>query len=89
MLSFFCGVEVLATSTSLLLSQHNYVIDLLCKHNMLDSKLVSTPLSVGTSLFTNDGIASANATLHRHVVGGLQHLQIILLDISFAVNKLS
>ena len=88
MLSFFCGVEVLATSTSLLLSQHNYVIDLLCKHNMLDSKLVSTNLFVGTSLFT-DGIALANATLHRQVVGGLQHLQIIRLDISFAVNKLS
>ena len=49
-LSFVYGVEVLATSTGLLLSQQKYVIDILSKHNMLDSKLVSTPLVVGTSL---------------------------------------
>ena len=41
--SFFYGVEVLATSTGLLLSQQKYVIDLLSKHNMLDSKPISTP----------------------------------------------
>ena len=43
-LSFFCGVKVFATSTSLILSQQKYVIDLLSKRNMLDSKPVSTPL---------------------------------------------
>ena len=31
-LSYFCGVEVLATSSSLLLSQQKFVIDLLSKH---------------------------------------------------------
>ena len=51
-LSFFCGVEVLVTSTGLLLSQQKYVIDLLSKHNMLNSKPVSTPLVVGTSFVT-------------------------------------
>ena len=40
-LSYFSGVEVLATSTGLLLSQQKYVIDLLSKHIMLNSKLVS------------------------------------------------
>ena len=43
-LSFFCGVEVLAIPTSLLLSQQKYVVDLLSKHSMLSSRLVSTPL---------------------------------------------
>ena len=57
-LYFFCGVEVLATLTSLLLSQQKYVIDLMSKHNMLGSKLVSTPLVIGTSL-------AANMVLHR------------------------
>ena len=57
-LSYFCGVEVLATSSGLLLSQQKYVIDLLSKHNMLDSKHVSTPLSMGTSMTANDGIES-------------------------------
>ena len=74
-LSFFCGVEVLTTSTGLLLSQQKYVIDLLGKHNMLDSKPVSTSLVVGTSLTAIDGTVPVNATMYRQVVGGLQHLR--------------
>ena len=70
-LSYFCGVEVLPSSSGLLLSQQNYVIDLLNKHNMLDSKLVSTLLVVGISLIGNDGIASVNATMYRQVIDGL------------------
>ena len=71
MLSFFCGVEVLATPMGLLLSQQKYVIDLLSKHNMLGSKPVSTPLVIGTSLTANDGTVSINATMYSQVVGGL------------------
>ena len=86
MLYFFCGVEVLATITSLLLSQQKYVIDLMSKHNMLGSKLVSTPLVIGTYL-------AANMVLHRlmycQVVGDPQHLRMTQLDISFIVNKFS
>ena len=89
MLSFFRGVEVLATPMSLLLSQQKYVIDLLRKHNMLSSKLVCTSLAVGTSLTTNDGTTQVNSTIYRHVVGGLQHLRMTRSDISFVVNKLS
>ena len=88
-LSYFCGVKVLATSSGLLLSQQNYVIDLLRKHNMLGSKLVSTPLVGGTSLTTNDGIAQVNATMYCQMIDGLQHLWMTRLDISFELNKLS
>ena len=49
---------------SLLLSQQKYVIDFLSKHNMLDSKLVSTPLVIGTSLTATDGYALVNATIY-------------------------
>ena len=73
-LSYFCGVEVLPTSMSLFLSQQKYVIDLLSKQNMLDSKSVSTWLVVDTSLTTNDGVALVNTTIYCLMVGGLQHL---------------
>ena len=62
-LSFFDGVEVLATPTGLLLSQQKYVIDLLNKYNMLGSKPVSISLVVGTSLIVKDGIVPVNATM--------------------------
>ena len=75
-LSYFYGVEVLATSSSLLLSQQKYVIDLLRKHNMLDSKPVSTPLVMGTSLTSNDGTTPINATMYRQVmVASTMHAQ--------------
>ena len=64
-LSFFYGVKVLVTLTGLLLSQQKYVIDLLCKHNMLGTKPVSTSLVVGTSLTAKDGVAPVNATVYR------------------------
>ena len=89
MLSYFCGVEVLATSTGLLLSQQKYVIDLLSKHNMLSSKPVSTSLATGTSLIAHDGTAPVNDTTYRQVVSGLQHLRMTWSDISFVVNKFS
>ena len=88
-LSFLCGVEVLATSMCLLLSQQKYVIDLLRKNNILDSKPVSTPLIVGTSLTAIDGFVPINSTMYLQVVGGLQHLRMTCPDISFLVNKLS
>ncbi|KAG6477837.1 hypothetical protein ZIOFF_061269 [Zingiber officinale] len=88
-LSFFCGFEVCPTSNDLLLSQQKYVIDLLSKHYMLDSKPVSTPIAAGSRLTLHDGSSFFDATKFQQVVGSLQHLRMTHSDISFAVNKLS
>ena len=88
-LSFFRGVEVLATSTGLLSSQQKYIIDLMSKHNMLDSKSVSTLIVVSTSLTATDGTALVHATIYRQVASGLQHLLMTRPNIFFAMNKLS
>ena len=88
-LSLFCGIEVRATLNGLLLSQQKYVTDLLSKHNMLDSKSVSTPITGGSRLTLHDGSSSFDTTKFWQVVGGLQHLRMTRPDISFAVNKLS
>ena len=65
MLSHFCGVKVLVTSTSVLLPQQKHVIDLLSKHNMLSSKPFSTLLAIGTSVIANDGTALVNVTMYH------------------------
>ena len=70
-MSYFCGVEVLDSSSGLLLSQKKYVIDLLRKHNMLGSKRVSTLLAVGTSLTVNGGTTLVNASIYRQEISGL------------------
>ena len=71
------------------LHKQKYVTDLLSKHNMLDCNPISTSLVVGTSLTAHDGTMPIDTTMYRQVVGGLQHLWMTRLDISFAVNKLS
>ena len=89
MLSFFCGVEVQATITGLLLSQQKYVINLLSKHHMFNSKLVSTSLAIGTYLTATNGSTPTNATMYCQVVGGFHRLRMTRPYISFAINKLS
>ena len=89
MLSFLCGVEIFATSMGLLLSLQKCVIDLLSKHNMLDSKPISNPFVVGISLTTIDGFALVNTTMYHQVVGDLQHIRMARPNISFVVKKLS
>ncbi|KAG6489517.1 hypothetical protein ZIOFF_050790 [Zingiber officinale] len=61
-LSLFYGIEVRLTSNGLLLSQQKYVIDLLSKLNMLDSKLVYTPIAAGSRLTFHDGSSSFDTT---------------------------
>ena len=56
---------------------------------MQDAKTVSTPLSTSLPLTLIDGIAPADPTLCRRVIGALQYLSFTHLTISFAVNKLS
>ena len=56
---------------------------------MLGSKLVSTLLAVGTSPTAIDGTTPINAIMYRQAVGGLQHLWMTKLEISFVMNKLS
>ena len=56
---------------------------------MLDSKPVSTPLDVGTSLTVHNGAVLVNATMYRQDVGELQHLRMTHPDISFFMIKLS
>ncbi|CAB4284162.1 unnamed protein product [Prunus armeniaca] len=58
------------TTTSLFLSQHNYICDLLSKAHMDDAKEVRTHMTTSNSLVLHDG-SPTNATKYRQLVGGL------------------
>ncbi|KAK0605599.1 hypothetical protein LWI29_028589 [Acer saccharum] len=87
--NFFLGFEAFRDSTGLYLTQSKYVLDLLKKTNMLESKPIDTPIAAGTKLSLSDGIAFSDPTLYRSTVGALQYLTNTRPDISFVVNKLS
>jgi len=88
-LHFFLGVEVIPTRTSLFLSQHKYIRELLASTYMNGAKDVSTPLSTTKSLQLVDGSAAVASSEFCSIIGRLQYLSLTRPDISFAVNKLS
>uniref|UniRef100_A0A2N9EEM0 Reverse transcriptase Ty1/copia-type domain-containing protein n=1 Tax=Fagus sylvatica TaxID=28930 RepID=A0A2N9EEM0_FAGSY len=88
-LKFFLGIEVINTPTGVLLSQQQYITDILSRTKMLEAKPVSTPMASSTNLSAYEGEPFPDHTLFRSTVGALQYLSIIRPDIAFAVNKLS
>ena len=88
-LHYFLGVEVIRSSNSLILTQTNYVNEILNDELMTDCKSVNTPMSASELLTLSDGTHLTDATRYRRVLDRLQYLSFTRLDIAYAVNKLS
>lgn len=86
-LHFFLGIQCCCTSSSLMLSQQKYIVDLLKKTNMNNCKPMSSPMFASTKLSAFDSISMDDPTLYRSVVGNLQYLLITRPNLSFVVNR--
>ncbi|CAM8940349.1 unnamed protein product [Rhodiola kirilowii] len=49
-LNFFLGIQITRSSSGISLSQHNYILDVLARSKMLDSKPISTPADPSSRL---------------------------------------
>jgi len=65
------------------ISQRKYAMDILKKFNMGNCKVPAMPMNVNEKLCRDDGAELANATYFRSLVGGLNYLTHIKLDIAF------
>lgn len=90
-LHYFLGVEVQQTPKGLFLTQKKYIHELLCRTNMLQSKGIATWMVPAKKLVHQGGtpLSPADTTKYLSVVGALQYLSLIRLDISFYVNRVS
>lgn len=88
-LNYFLGIDVNKTSNGLHISQAKYIADILVKHKMAYSSLVSTPMSTGHSLTKNSKAVISNASQYRSIVGALQYVTLTRPEIAFSINKLS
>lgn len=88
-LHYFLGIEVTRSQKGLHLMQHRYILDLLTRTNMVDTKPVSTPMQTTSKLTLHDSSLLADATQYRLIFRSLQYLAFTRPDISFAVNRLS
>lgn len=73
----------------MLLSQQQYILDILDKASMATTNSVTTLMPSKSALYISDGTPFASASQFRQIVGCLQYLSLTHPDIAFSVNKLS
>lgn len=86
-LHYFLGIECHRNSSSLVLSQQKYIMDLLIKANMTNCKPFSTPMSPSSKLAALESISVEDLTLYRSIVGTLQYLLFTRPNLYFSVNR--
>ncbi|KAG8486268.1 hypothetical protein CXB51_019636 [Gossypium anomalum] len=86
-LNYFLGIEVTYSSNGVFLIQQKYIQDLLCRALMDKSNSSPTPMVSTCQLSSHEGSPIEDEHLFRSIVGALQYVVIIRLNIAFAVNK--
>ncbi|BBN67227.1 transposable element gene [Prunus dulcis] len=86
-LHYFLGIEVKFTSDLLCLTQAKYVAYLLKGATLHEANPCLTPVATGSQLSSLHGSSLSDPTQYHSLVGVLQYLTLIHLDISFAVNQ--
>ena len=88
-LNYFFGLEVSFSANGYYLTQAKYTSDMTSRANIIDSKIVDTPIEYNYRLNSHDGESLSDATLYRQLVGSLIYLTITRLNISYAVHVVS
>ena len=73
----------------MIMSQRNYVLDILEETGMLDCKPVDTPMNPNVKLVPRQGLPLRDPGKYRRVMGRLNYLIITRPDISFPVSVVS
>ena len=88
-LSYFLGFKVTSSSNGYYLSQAKYASDLLSKADIIDNKIVSTPLEYNAKLTPLDDEPISDATRYHQLVSSLIYLTVTRPDISHVVGMVS
>jgi hypothetical protein len=86
--SYFLGIQVQCTTTTLHLQQSKYILDLLHKTRIMGAKASRSPCITGSKLSSLDGTPLENAIDYWQLIGGLQYCTLTLPEIAYSVNQL-
>lgn len=87
-LSYFLGISVKRTTTSMFLSQAKYTEEIIKRANMETCKPVTTPVETKSKLSETAGEPVDDPALYRSLVGALQYLTFTRPDIAYAVQQI-
>lgn len=86
-LKHFLDIEFIPTSTRLILSQQQHILQLLKKAGMENCKSSPTPLATNKVFESSLDLPYTDPRAYRSLMEALQYLTIMRLDITFVVNK--
>jgi hypothetical protein len=87
-LHHFLGMHVQRSGDGLLLSQQQYMMDILDRARMAECKPCSTPVDTNPKVAAADGTPVADASDFRSLTGALQYLTFTRPDISYAIQQI-
>jgi hypothetical protein len=86
-LHHFLGVAVQQHKDTVVLSQRQYILDILDRHGMSGCNPCSTPVDTCAKTPVDAGPAVADPTAYHSLVGALQYLTFTRPDIAYAVQQ--
>ena len=86
LLRYFLGIEVKKIENDNFISQEKYVVDILERFKMQNSKPTPTPTIMGLKLSKEDCSSNVNPTLYEIMIGSLMYLTTTRQDIMYVVS---
>ena len=86
-LHHFLGMRVQRCGQGLLLSQRQFMLDILERAKMTECKPCSTPVDTNPKVAADGGVLVADASDYRSLAGALQYLTFTWPDIAYAVQQ--
>ncbi|XP_019267367.1 PREDICTED: uncharacterized protein LOC109244689 [Nicotiana attenuata] len=88
-LHYFLGLEVLYKEDGIIISQRKFILDLMKEYDCLHSTSLASPLNPTMKLKAKEASPLSDPTFYRRLVGKLNFLTNIILDIAYGVQYLS
>ena len=86
---YFLGLEVSQNLEGIFLNQRMYAIEILKRFDMLDCKVIATPMDTNLKLLSDETFELVDMTHYRQIIGSLMYLMNTRPDICFVLNTLS
>ena len=74
LMHYFLGLEVWKSLEGIFINQGKYVVDILKRFNMLECKVMATPMDSNMKLLVDDSLELVDVIHYRQIIGSLMYL---------------